>query len=290
LLFSASLALGQPLRIGVFSLFKPEELSLTAAGTSLVVVSGGLTSRLEGSQSMVLYGAARVTATPQGGAVTFVIGIPGKIQRRFHGTLVVQRKPDRRYLEAIVTMDLEQAVASAVAAETVPGTGLEALRAQAVVARSYYLASPTRHRDYDACDSTHCQFLRELPPAGSAAAKAARDTAGMVLSYQGRPVAALYSASCGGSTRPLDDPGANYPYFAVDCEYCRRHRPGVVEGHRYGLCQRGAAGLADSSDTFREILSHYYPGTTLQTMAFSPGAPEFLEVPCALARKRPKDQ
>ncbi|ABB14217.1 stage II sporulation protein D [Carboxydothermus hydrogenoformans] len=32
-------------------------------------------------------------------------------------------------------------------------------------------------------------------------------------------------------------------------------------GHGVGLCQRGAAALADKGKNYREILSHYYPGT-----------------------------
>lgn len=196
---------------------------------------------------------------PGGGETPFILGISGKIRRRFQGTLAIQRKSHG--LEAIVTMDLEQAVASAVAAETFPGTPLEAVKAQAVAARSYFAAAGVRHENYNACDSTHCQFLRELPAPQSLAAQATRDTAGLLLAYQGKPLATLYSASCGGSTRSFADPGGGYPYYPVVCEYCRRRRPGLVEGHRYGLCQRGAAGMAQAGASFRMILSHYYPGT-----------------------------
>jgi len=250
----------QPIRIGVFSLFKPHEIVLTAAGSPLEVRYGGMVSRLEGSQSIVLSGPATVGA-PHGGPAPFLLGIPGKIRRRFEGTLAIV--PKARYLEAIVTIDLEQAVASVVAAEAFPGTPLEALKAQAVAARSYFAAAGSRHEDYDACDSTHCQFLRELPSAQSLAAQATRATAGLLLTYQGKPLAALYSASCGGSTRAIDAPQAGYPYYPVSCDYCQHHRPGLIEGHRYGLCQRGASGMASGGATFRMILSHYYPGTAV---------------------------
>ena len=260
LLAFAGLAVAQPVRIGVFSLFKPQEIVVTAVGRPLEVSAEGVISQLEGSQSMTLRGPATVSAR-EGGPATFVLSIPGKIRRRFQGTLTILRKPHS--LEAIITMDREQAVASAVAAETFPGTPLEAVKAQAVAARSYFSASGSRHQDYDACDSTHCQFLRELPLAQSLAAQATRETAGLVLTYEGKPLAALYSASCGGTTRPLEEPGTAYPYYAVPCEYCQRNRRGIVEGHRYGLCQRGAAGMARDGASFRLILSHYYPGTGL---------------------------
>jgi peptidoglycan hydrolase-like amidase len=255
-----TLAAGQPIRIGVFSLFKPEEIVVTAAGVPLEIKAGGLTSRLEGSQSIGLRTAATVSSAT-GGPAPFVLSIPDKIRRRFQGTVAVVQGP--HYLQAVVSMDLEQAVSSAAAAETLPGTPLEAVKAQAVAARSYYVSSRSRHVDFDACDSTHCQFLRELPAPDSVAAQATRETSGLVLTYHGKPLSALYSASCGGSTQALADVGGSaYPYYAVPCEYCQRNRRGLIEGHRHGLCQRGAAGMARSGASFRDILSHYYPGTS----------------------------
>ena len=35
-------------------------------------------------------------------------------------------------------------------------------------------------------------------------------------------------------------------------------------GHRVGMSQYGAQAMAESGSTYREILSHYYPGTTLE--------------------------
>jgi stage II sporulation protein D len=47
-----------------------------------------------------------------------------------------------------------------------------------------------------------------------------------VLAHAGKVVPAYYSASCGGRTRTLAQLGLkdeNYPYFAVECAYCRLH-------------------------------------------------------------------
>ena len=96
-----------------------------------------------------------------------------------------------------------------------------------MAARSYFVATHARHRGFDFCDTTHCQFLREPPAASHPASRAARETAGLVLAFRGAPLAALYSASCGGHTRSLADAGfpaaGGYPYFAVECAYCVRH-------------------------------------------------------------------
>jgi len=34
-------------------------------------------------------------------------------------------------------------------------------------------------------------------------------------------------------------------------------------GHSVGMCQYGAIGMAASGASFRQILSHYYPNTSL---------------------------
>jgi stage II sporulation protein D len=165
------------------------------------------------------------------------------------------------HLQAIVKMELENAVASIVAAESPPGAPLEARKAQAVLARSFLIAARGRHEGFDFCDTTHCQFLRAAPPAGSPAAKAAKETEDLVIAYQGHAIAALYSANCGGKTRTLEDAGWSaepYPYFAIDCPV-----RGAAHGHRIGMCQEGAAQMARSGKTFREILALYFPATTI---------------------------
>jgi stage II sporulation protein D len=131
-------------------------------------------------------------------------------------------------LVPIVIADLETVVASAVAAESLPSAPSEALRAQAIATRSFYLASPARHRDFDFCDTTHCQFLRAPPEESAAARAAAADTKGLVLLHAGEVLTTLFSASCGGRTRTLAQAGMAaqaYPYYAVDCPPCRASAP-----------------------------------------------------------------
>ena len=245
--------------ICVFSLFHPVELQVRPARASIVVVEqSGHRQTLEGSSALKLRGPA--TATGRDGAETiFILSIPGKIRREFHGRLEV--RSEAGHLLAIVKMDRENAVASIVTAESPPAAPLEARKAQAVVARSFLIAARNRHDGFDFCDTTHCQFLREAPPAGSLAAKAAEETKDLVVAYRGRAIPALYSANCGGKTRTLEEAGWNpeaYPYFAVECPV-----RGPVAGHRIGMCQEGAAQMARHGKSFREILAVYFPATTI---------------------------
>ena len=261
----------QTVHIGVFTLFRPTEFRITASAAPILITSEEHPRILHARQSLTIRASQiaapiRVTAA-DGSAATFVLAIPGKIDRRFHGTLTIQ--PSGGHLAAIITMDRETAVASVVAAEMPPGAALEALKAQAVAARSYYAAAGPRHNLYDFCDTTHCQFLRAPPDPKSLAAHAAEGTRGLVLEYEGKPLAALYSASCGGRTKTLEGDPSGYPYFAVPCDYCRRHSPGIIRGHQLGLCQLGAAGMAADGSTFQAILDHYFPGVSIKQFPLS---------------------
>ncbi|PYT18532.1 MAG: hypothetical protein DMG59_04070 [Acidobacteria bacterium] len=253
-----ALALAATIRIGVFGLFHPVELEVQPArGSVLMVEIAGERQVIEGAHSVRIRSAALVTGRGRR-PVRFVVSVPGQIHREFLGRLEIREQSGT--LTAIVEMDRETAVASIVAAES-PGTPFEARKAQAVAARSFLAGSRGRHDGFDFCDTTHCQFLREPPSPTSAAGRAAAETRGLALTYQGHVLAALYSANCGGHTRTLQEAGwkvGEYPYFAVECPM-----RGVVSGHRLGLCQEGAAEMARRGATFREILSHYFPATTL---------------------------
>ena len=231
-------------RIGVFGLFHPLQLTVSApSGSALVVHAGeenfvlekssGIDSAsvgISGDSVTVKLGARvvhalRVTVNGRSSdPVDFILGVPEKISRRYHGILEI--KPTARTLTAVVTMDRETAVASVVAAEAAPDTPFEALKAQAVAARSYIVAARGRHREFDFCDTTHCQFLREVPVPGSSVANAVAATRGLVLAYDSHPLAAMYTRSCSGRTHTPAELGftpAAYPYYPVECRYCREH-------------------------------------------------------------------
>ena len=239
-----SVTYAQNVSIGVLGLFHPQQLTVTAPpGVALTVHSGEQTFVLEsssgvavahirssGSSTLVEVGSRTIHTTDlwvsgREGAPTFlVLAVPGKISRRYQGTLHV--KAISGALVPIVTMDLEAAVASVLAAETTADTPLEALKAQAIATRSYLVAGTGRHRNFDFCDTTHCQFLRELPAPESAPAKATSNTRGLVMTYNSHPFPAMYTRSCRGQTRTPAEVGlpvASYPYYSVDCKFCREH-------------------------------------------------------------------
>jgi peptidoglycan hydrolase-like amidase len=234
----------QTVSIGVLGIFRPTELMLTSTGKQELLVSTAgqnifvargsdcraLQIRVKGDVLLASCGKKEVRtkeiqATSRNqDAADFVLAIPGKIKRNYTGTLRVIVKDG--VVVPIVNMDLETAVGSVVRAEMTGDTPFEALKAQAIATRSYFVAGGGRHAEFDFCDLTHCQFLREPPTSGTPAANAADETRGMILTHNGKPVAAMFTRSCGGHTRTPQEIGlsaSGYPYFPVMCDFCYKN-------------------------------------------------------------------
>jgi peptidoglycan hydrolase-like amidase len=251
-------AMAATVKIGVFGLFHPAQLDVRAvAGYPLVVEANGESKNVARGETIHLH--TRMRASGRAGSMTvFVLSVPGKIQREFFGRLEI--KEHGAWLVPVVEMDRETAVASITGSE-LPAMPAEAMKAQAVAARSFLAAAKGRHEGFDFCDTTHCQFLRGRPAAASRASLAAEATKGIAIEYQGKAVLALYSANCGGHTHSLEESGWSaevYPYFGVLCPVKGRR-----EGHGVGLCQRGAEEMARRGTTFRDISAHFFPATVL---------------------------
>jgi stage II sporulation protein D len=130
---------------------------------------------------------------------------------------------------SIVTMKLEEYVAGAVVCEMPAEYPMEALKAQAVAARTYAykrLTEGSSHDDCDLCtDPAHCQGFMTKDSAyerwgkGQDAywnkiLKAVRETRGMVLTYDGKPIDCVYHANSGGRTENAHEVwGERIPYL-----------------------------------------------------------------------------
>ena len=78
----------------------------------------------------------------------------------------------------------------------------EALKAQAVAARSYALTRLTAHTSdgYQLCDSTHCQVYIGYGQEKTSTNNAVDETSGEVALYNGSPINAVFCSSSGGAT------------------------------------------------------------------------------------------
>jgi hypothetical protein len=153
----------------------------------------------------------------------------------------------RVYAGGVVhTLPLEEYLRDVVPAEMPAAWPMEALRAQAIWARSYALwriANP-RHASFDLYGTTNDQVWNPQMR-HSRSDLAVRETEGIWLEQDGEAFAARYVAHCG---RP-------------DCPDCQGAGGTNNETWHGRACQYGARAMANAGRTWREIATAYYPAT-----------------------------
>jgi len=161
-------------------------------------------------------------------AVAFIPRTDGNLTvngRRYRGSILVRSGTDR--IEVINTVNAEGYLAGVVGAEMPPGWPKEALKAQAIAARTYVVYEICRRGKkaaYDVVDSTASQVYRGVKAETDRTIEAVRNTTGQILTYRGKVVKAYYHSTCGGHTASAGSVwgGHNIPPLAgVACDYCR---------------------------------------------------------------------
>jgi stage II sporulation protein D len=146
-------------------------------------------------------GAKRVALQPP---LLFLPGDePLELGRRYRGTIQVDKVGQR--LRAINVVGLEQYLYGVVPAE-VPDDWLpEVLKAQAVAARSYALATRKTSGPFDLYPDVRSQVYRGVDEEEGSTNAAVDETAGQVLTYGGRVITAYFHSTSGGRTASVQD-------------------------------------------------------------------------------------
>lgn len=167
------------------------------------------------------------------------------------------------YNSSLLTINLDEYVNGCVAQE-IGNAAIEACKAQAIAARTnaYYYAV----RDKTITDQSSSFQAFTAPRIANKnymnAYQASQETAGLVLAYNNKPLyPASFSASNGGKVVSSKERwGGDKPWLlSFDDPY----DVGDKTGHGVGMSQRGAKTMAALGFTYQEILSFYYPGTTI---------------------------
>ena len=84
---------------------------------------------------------------------------------------------------------------------------LEALKAQAVAARTYIMSNLGQYKNegYDICATDACQVYQGQGTENPLSTQAVTETRGMIAAYSGQPINALYSSTCGGRTEDAEN-------------------------------------------------------------------------------------
>ena len=159
-----------------------------------------------------------------------------------------------------VSLDIEEYLRGVVPSEMYESANLEALKAQAICARTYayyrrnsVLSDTTNHQSF------HVGKIGKNPRSDEAIAA----TKGQVLTYGGKLVNCFYCASNRGVTKRSGDVwSTHYPYYVAKTdewdEAARQERAVTSFGHGIGLSQHGAMWAAHHGVSCEKILAFYY--------------------------------
>lgn len=110
----------------------------------------------------------------------------------------------RGSLTVVNELGLEDYVRGVVANELSPGgyPAIEALKAQAIAARTYALKNRGQFmsQGFDILPTTRSQVYRGLTSENPLSTRAVDETRGLIATYNGEPINALYTSTCGGRT------------------------------------------------------------------------------------------
>jgi stage II sporulation protein D len=160
-----------------------------------------------------------------------LVSVSGELYR---GRLWI-RRAQRNRLMVVNELPLEEYLRGVVPCE-IGGERpelMEAYRAQAIACRTYALfrMAQRRYPHYDLVSTVEDQVYRGWLAEREFSDRAVADTRGLILTYDGEPVQALYHSTCGGLTAAASElwPGHNPPYLQpvhdgngdLDQAYCR---------------------------------------------------------------------
>lgn len=172
---------------------------------------------------------------------------------------------------------------------------MEALKAQAVAARSFTLSRLDPLAPWDVCATEQCQVYLGVAAEHPRSDRAVEDTAGIVITYAERPAAAYYHADSGGTVASSGEVwGTQLPYLVAipDLTYSTPHRRWTValsatvlasaaaaRGGRIGtptavqVVERGPSGRVTRLSVTGSSGTLVFEGSDLASVLRSAGAP-----------------
>jgi len=200
---------------------------LLAQTPSITISSTGPWKIKDASTAAVTMPAGKITLNPQLafkvpgtgelqsflGPLIFTSQTPLVFKQAYRGTFTVTS--DGKQLTLVNTVPLEQYLYGVVPSESPKTWPAEALKAQAVAARSYALAQRKTSGPFDVYPDTRSQVYGGVSAEAPTATAAVDATSGEVLTYGGKIATTYFYSSSGGRTAASSDvwKGAPIPYL-----------------------------------------------------------------------------
>ena len=142
--------------------------------------------------------------------------------KEYRGRLQILYNAKFNTLVPINIVTVEEYLQGVISSEMPTSFPMDALRAQAVLARTYAMKHLGKHRayGYDVCDTQNCQVYGGVSAENERANAAVEATLGQTLYYLGKPIESVFSANCGGITQSSKDAGwSDTPYLQPVSDY-----------------------------------------------------------------------
>ncbi|WP_428048514.1 SpoIID/LytB domain-containing protein [Candidatus Avelusimicrobium caledoniensis] len=142
--------------------------------------------------------------------------------KEYRGKLQIVHNTRLNTLVPINVLTVDEYLQGVISSEMPVQFPMDALRAQAVLARTYALKHLGKHKSYgyDLCDTQNCQVYGGVSAESERANAAVESTIGEVLLYNGKPIESVFSANCGGITQSSKDAGwSDTPYLHPVSDY-----------------------------------------------------------------------
>lgn len=172
----------------------------------------------------------------------------------YRGEFLIENKG--KSLTLINDLPLEDYLKGVVPSEMPSKWNTEALKAQAIAARSYAVATKTagKHgsKGYDLVDTTADQAYGGATAEQGTTSRAVEDTRGIVLVQKDKVIPTYYHASSGGRTKVWSS-GSSFLQSVPSFDEGTRKN-----GHGVGMSQHGANNLAAKGYNAYQILNYFY--------------------------------
>ncbi len=145
----------------------------------------------------------------------------------YRGILMIIPESDNDRFWVINVLDMESYLKGVLAAEIPHSWHIEALKAQAIAARTYAyekVLNNSSKSKYDVCATDMSQVYGGISSERESTTKAVNETKNYILTYKKRPIAAFFHSTCGGSTDDAEYVwGKKFPYLRrTTCKYCSK--------------------------------------------------------------------
>ena len=142
--------------------------------------------------------------------------------KEYRGKLQITHNTTHNTLIPINIVNIEEYLMGVIASEMPTQFPMNALRAQAVLARTYALKHLGKHKyyGYDLCDTQNCQVYGGVSSESERGNAAVESTMGEIMRYKKKPIESVFSANCGGVTQSAKEAGwYETPYLQPVSDY-----------------------------------------------------------------------